>query len=142
MDFYDADGRSVEKDKLWVTLCQLAAMERYPFNRTTLSNMMRVRERNGLNDIGAIKMFGRVILVRLDLFEEWLESFPARTTDYRLNQYYSTNTREKYLLRKAEKEKAEQNGVLEHKDSACMVGHSNIQQVDKGDGQECIERRD
>lgn len=72
MEFYDAEGRSVEDDELWVTYTQLANMRRYPFTYWSLQAIFVSEAGEGLRAI--TRKVGRNRVVRLDEFEKWMQS--------------------------------------------------------------------
>lgn len=75
MEFYDKDGRSVSKDELWCYANDIVKFERYPFDKSALQWLMRHRHKNGLDKV--VQRRDRRLLIRLDLFEDWLNSWPS-----------------------------------------------------------------
>jgi hypothetical protein len=51
---------------------QIASSERYPFTIAQIRHLLLYRHRNGLQS--AVRKVGKRILLRVDLFESWLES--------------------------------------------------------------------
>lgn len=72
MELFDKDGRSVQKDQLWFYFTDIVHMNRYPFSYWHLQWMLRNRAKNGLDKI--MRKTGKRIMLRLDLFDEWLEN--------------------------------------------------------------------
>lgn len=56
----------------YMTPRQLAESGMYPFTRSQIYAMLFKREKNGLNH--AVRKLGKNVLIRIDLFDEWLES--------------------------------------------------------------------
>lgn len=56
----------------YMTPRQLVESGLYPFTRSQIYAMLFKREKNGLNS--AVRKLGKNILIRIDLFDEWLES--------------------------------------------------------------------
>lgn len=71
MDFYDKDGRSIQRDKYWVNYREIPDMERYSFTYWQLRVLLNNKKKNGLDKI--MRKMGRLVFIRLDQFEEWLE---------------------------------------------------------------------
>lgn len=50
------------------------------FSEASVRNMIFLRDQNGLEESGAIKRYGRKILIDKEKFFKWIESLP--TKDY------------------------------------------------------------
>jgi hypothetical protein len=55
---------------------QVVESNKYPFSMGQLRHQLQYRHRNGLNK--AVRKIGKRIFLRLDLFEEWIESYASR----------------------------------------------------------------
>lgn len=51
---------------------QIALSEKYPFTIGQLRNLLLYRHRNGLDT--AVRKIGRRLVLRMDLFNQWIES--------------------------------------------------------------------
>lgn len=51
---------------------------RYPFTIGQVRHLLLFRHRNGLQD--AVRKIGKRLLVRMDLFDQWIESQASRST--------------------------------------------------------------
>ena len=56
----------------WLTLKQIGESERYPFNYNQMRGYMSERSYNGLHR--AVRKVGKHLLIREDLFNEWIDS--------------------------------------------------------------------
>jgi len=51
---------------------QIVSSGRYPFTMGQIRHLLLFRHRNGLQD--AVRKVGKRLLLRIDLFEQWIES--------------------------------------------------------------------
>lgn len=51
---------------------QIAALTRYPFSLGQIRYYLLMRHKNGLDK--AVRKIGKRLYIRLDLFEQWIES--------------------------------------------------------------------
>ena len=56
----------------YLTPKQLTEMKGYPFSIGQIRHYLHFRHKNGLNK--AVRKIGKRIVVRIDLFEDWIES--------------------------------------------------------------------
>lgn len=56
----------------YVTPQQLVASEKYPFSMGQLRHLLLNRHKNGLREV--VRKIGKRILIRLDLFNQWIEA--------------------------------------------------------------------
>lgn len=54
------------------TVQQIATSDRYPFTLGQLRHLFLFRHRNGLDE--ATRKIGKRLLIRVDLFDKWIES--------------------------------------------------------------------
>jgi len=60
-------------DSKYLRVKQIVDSDEYPFNFSQLQNLLYKRKNNGLYK--AIRKVGRRVIIRKDLFDEWIESY-------------------------------------------------------------------
>jgi len=63
----------------YVSLKDIVENENYPFNKGQMNYFILKRRQNGL--LNAVRQIGNRIYIRLDLFNEWLESHASKSLE-------------------------------------------------------------
>lgn len=66
-------GGIVMKEIKYIKVNDLISERNYPFTKGQIRQFLLDRKRNGLYK--AIRKIGKCLYVRIDLFDEWIESF-------------------------------------------------------------------
>jgi len=62
----------MEKLKYW-TISQIAKSDLYPFTLAQMRHHLLIRDINGLEK--AVRKIGKRLIIRMDLFDKWIESY-------------------------------------------------------------------